>query len=44
MEMYTKAYQRYSEKCAMFGIHTIDMVEFIKTVTDEQVEMLVREA
>jgi hypothetical protein len=44
MEMYTKAYQRYSQKCQMFGVHTIDMIEFIKTVTDEQVELILRDA
>jgi len=42
MEMYAQAYQRYLEKCKEFGIQAIDLVEFIRTLTSEQVEHMLR--
>jgi|GEM_PF-1510111 len=38
MEMYVEAYQRYVEKCKEFGIKAIDPIEFILSLTPEQVE------
>lgn len=40
MEIYTKAYSRYTEKCEEFGIDAIDFVEFIRTITTEQVRII----
>lgn len=42
MEMYAQAYQRYLEKCKEFGIQAIDLIEFIRTLTIEQVEHMLR--
>ena len=43
MEKYQRAYERYTEKCEMFGIQLIDMIEFIQNVTKEQAEMMLNE-
>jgi hypothetical protein len=40
MEMYEKAYQQYTEKCGMYGIDPIDIIDFIQSVTKEQVEKM----
>ncbi|WP_240672298.1 hypothetical protein, partial [Anoxybacillus flavithermus] len=42
MDMYTKAYQRYVEKCREFGIEAIDLIEFIRNLTTEQVQHMIQ--
>lgn len=43
MEKYQRAYDQYIEKCEMFGINLIDMIEFIQNVTEEQAEKMLNE-
>ncbi|MDQ0247863.1 hypothetical protein J2S09_005539 [Bacillus fengqiuensis] len=38
MEMYTKAYNMYMEKCEKFGLEGIDFIEFIRNTTTEQIQ------
>ncbi|MCZ0756596.1 hypothetical protein [Anoxybacillus sp. J5B_2022] len=42
MEMYAQAYQRYLEKCNEFGIQAIDLIEFIRTLTIEQIQHMLQ--
>ncbi|ACJ33575.1 Predicted protein [Anoxybacillus flavithermus WK1] len=42
MDMYTKAYQRYVEKCREFGVEAIDLIEFIRNLTTEQVQHMIQ--
>ncbi|MCP8970326.1 hypothetical protein [Ectobacillus ponti] len=44
MEMYTEAYKRYSEKCQRFGIHSIDFLSFIQSLTTEQILLMLGDA
>ena len=41
MEMYTEAYRKYSEKCQRFGITGIDFIDFIQSLTLQQIQMMV---
>ena len=41
MEIYERAYRQYIEQCEMFEIQPIDMIKFIQSVTQEQVEMMI---
>jgi hypothetical protein len=43
MENYERAYQLYSEKCDQFVIDKMDLIQFIKSITDEQVNMMLQE-
>jgi len=41
MDSYERAYQQYIEQCKLFGMPPIDMIKFIHTVTQEQVELMI---
>lgn len=41
MEMYTEAYRKYSEKCQRFGITGIEFIDFIQSLTLQQIQMMV---
>ncbi|MFC0557474.1 hypothetical protein [Halalkalibacter alkalisediminis] len=41
METYERAYRQYTEQCELFGMQPIDMIKFIQTVTQEQVEQMI---
>jgi hypothetical protein len=43
MEKYKRAYQRYTEQCEKYGIHLIDIIDFIQNVTEEQADMILNE-
>ncbi|MFX3625011.1 MAG: hypothetical protein ACE3JP_13525 [Ectobacillus sp.] len=40
METYTEAYKKYMEKCQRFGIDGIEFIDFIQSLTLEQVQMM----
>jgi hypothetical protein len=41
MELYTEAYRKYSVKCQRFGITGIDFIDFIQSLTLQQIQMMV---
>ncbi|HZG71537.1 MAG TPA: hypothetical protein VEY51_08355 [Chondromyces sp.] len=44
MEIYKKAYERYLEKCEMYGLECIQFHYFMKHLTEEQMQQLISEA